>query len=229
MTRAGLYPAPSGADCRAMSEEIPSYGAVTPFDVLVNHFEANHFTFHTDPQSKLLQLFISGDCAIYNCRLQLTHDDDLIQVRVHYPVAARDRKIRPLVAEVIARANHGLAVGAFDIDVDTGEMSFHAGQVIRGGELEDEIIGKVFSTAVSTVDRYFSAIMRVMFAGHTPADAVYLSELDVHSEAPEIGNVPESPAPRALKPAVKKRRSRRRDRRSKTTRDLPGLFDEPMS
>ena len=158
-----------------MSEEIPSYGAVTPFDVLVNHFEANHFNFHADPQSKSLQLFVSGDCALYNCHLQITHHDDLLQVRVHYPVAARDRKIRPLVAEVIARANQGMSVGAFDIDMDTGEMNYRAGQVIRGPGLDDDILGGVFAAGLAAADRYFPAIMRVMFAGHTPADAVYLS------------------------------------------------------
>ncbi len=115
-----------------MSEEIPSYGAVTPFEVLVNHFESNNFRFHADPESQAVQFFISGDCAVYNCRLQITHDGELIQARVHYPVSARDLKIRPLVAEVLARANHGMCLGGFDIDMDSGEINFHLGQVIPG-------------------------------------------------------------------------------------------------
>lgn len=210
-----------------MSEETPSYGAVTPFDVLVNHFEANHFKFHADPQSKSLQLFVSGDCAIYNCHLQITHDNDLLQVRVHYPVAARDRKIRPLVAEVIARANQGMSFGAFDINLDTGEMSYHAGQVIRGRGLDEEMLGGVFASGLATADRYFPAVMRVIFAGHTPADAVYLSELDVLSESVEVEAAPIVSAPRPAKPLPKRPRSPRRGPRSETTRELPGLFDEP--
>ncbi len=150
-----------------MSEEIPSYGAVTPFDVLVNHFESNNFRFHADPESQAVQFFITGDCAVYNCRLHITHDGDLIQVRVHYPVSARDPKIRPLVAEALARANHGMSIGGFDIDMDSGEINFHLGQVIRGHGLDDDTIGGVFSAAISTADRYFPAVIRVMFAGHT--------------------------------------------------------------
>jgi hypothetical protein len=206
-----------------MSEETPSYGAVTPFEKLVHHFESNEFRFHADPETKSLQLFITGDCAVYNCRLQLTHDNDLIQVRVHYPVSARDPKIRPLVAEALARANHGMSIGNFDIDMDSGEISYHLGQVIGGLGLNDEIIGGVFSTAISTADRYFPAVMRVMFAGHTPADAVYLSELDVHAEA---GEAEPAPAPKPPKPVAERHRARRKDNRSKTTKDLPGLFDE---
>jgi hypothetical protein len=210
-----------------MSEETPFYGAVTPFDVLLRHFESNQFRFHADPGTKSVQLFITGDCAIYNCRLQLTHDDDLIQIRVHYPVSARDLKIRPLVAETIARANHGMSLGRFDIDPDSGEINFHLGQVVRDRALDDGMIGGVFSAAISTAERYFPAIMRVMFAGHTPADAVYLSELDVHSEALEEEKTAVVAAPRPRKPASKKRRPPRRDTRSQSTRDLPGLFDNP--
>jgi hypothetical protein len=209
-----------------MSEETPSYGAVTPFEVLVNHFESNNFRFHADLESQAVQFFISGDCAVYNCRLQLTHDSDLIQVRVHYPVSARDSKIRPLVAEVLARANHGMSIGNFNIDMDSGEISYHLGQVIGGLGLNDEIIGGVFSTAISTANRYFPAFMRVMFAGHTPADAVYLSELDVHAEAVEAGEAEPAPAPKPPKPVAERHRARRKDNRSKTTKDLPGLFDE---
>jgi hypothetical protein len=203
-----------------MSEETPSYGAVTPFEVLVNHFESKDFRFHADPESQSVQFFISGDCAVYNCRLQLTHDSDLIQARVHYPVSARDHKIRPLVAEALARANHGMSIGNFDIDMDSGEISYHLGQVIGGNGLNDEIVGGAFSTAISTADRYFPAVMRVMFAGHTPADAVYLSELDVHAAALE--DEPK-PAPNACS---KKPRPPRNAHRPKNTDELPGLFGE---
>jgi len=170
-----------------MSESSPSYGFSQIFQTLVAHFEANDFRFHADPESRTVQLFITGDHAVYNCRVQLTHGDELIQARIHYPVVARDPKIRPLVAEALARANHGMAIGNFDIDMDTGDINFHLGQVIRDKGLDDDVIGGVFSASLSTADRYFPAVMRVMFAGHTPADAVYLSELDVHAEAVQDG------------------------------------------
>lgn len=209
-----------------MSENISPYGSSPAFETLVAHFETNDFRFLADPEAKSVQLFITGDAVVYNCRVQLTHDDDLIQVRIHYPVVARDAKIRPLVAEALARANHGMSIGNFDIDMDTGDINFHLGQVIRGPGLDDEIIGGVFSAALATADRYFPAIMRVMFGGHTPTDAVYLSELDVHAEALQPGAETPAPAPHPPKPAAQKPKAPRKDPRSATTSDLPGLFDE---
>lgn len=203
-----------------------SYSNADAFQTLVAHFEANEFRFHADHESKSVQLFITGDAVIYNCRVQLTHDDELIQVRIHYPVVARDPKIRPYVAEALARANHGLSIGHFDIDMDSGDINFHLGQVIRGQGLDDEIIGGVFSAGLATADRYFPAIMRVMFAGHTPTDAVYLSELDVHAEAVEPGSHQPAPTAHPPKPVAKRPKAPRKDRRPKTTSELPGLFDE---
>ena len=226
MTRKGLFVLCRAGELSAMSDESPSYGAAMPFDVLVNHFESNNFRFQTDPESKSLQLFITGDCAVYNCRLQLTHEDELLQARVHCPVSARDLKIRPLVAEVLARANHGMSIGNFDIDMDSGDISYHLGQVVRDGGLDDHTVGGVFSTALSTADRYFPAIMRVMFAGHTPSDAVYLSELDAHTETVEVDEAKTAPAQGPPKPVVKRRRAPRKDPRSTMTSDLPGLFDD---
>lgn len=209
-----------------MPENSSFHGYSQAFDALVAHFESNGLKFLADRESKSVQLFMTGDYAVYNCRIQLTHNDELIQTRIHYPVVARDPKIRPLVAEALARANHGMSIGNFDIDMDSGDISFHLGQVIRDRGLDDEVVGGVFSVSLSTADRYFPAVMRVMFAGNTPSDAVYLSELDVHAEAIEEGDPKTLPSRPPAKPVSKKARRPRKDPRSKTTRELPGLFND---
>lgn len=209
-----------------MSEGNYSSDFGTPFGALVNHFESNDIRFHADQDGKSVQFYITGDCAAYNCRFQITHNDEIVEANILFPVAARDDKVRSLATEMVVRANRGMSLGAFDADVDTGQISFHVGQVIPGGVLEDQLIGGLFVTCMTTCDRYFPALMRVMFGGHTPADAVYLSELDIHAEGVEWKDVKTTPAPHPQKPSAKKRRSPRRDPRSKSTRDLPGLFDE---
>lgn len=212
-----------------MSENSPSNDFSPAFETLVAHFEANDFRFHADPEAKSVQLFMTGDAAIYNCRVQLTHGEELIQARIHYPVVARDPKIRPFVAEALARANHGMSIGNFDIDMDTGDINFHLGQVIRGQTLDDEIIGGVFSAGLATADRYFPAIMRVMFAGHTPTDAVYLSEIDVHAEAVEPGEEKPSTAETPPKHVAKRPIPPRKDPSPEKTENLPGFSDENLS
>ena len=210
----------------AMSDEIHTSDFGTPFATLVEHFESNDIKFTTDRANKSVQFFMTGDCAVYNCRFQITHNHDVLQAHILFPVAARDPKMRPLALETLVRANHGLALGAFDIEVDSGQISFHLGQVIPGGTLEDKLIGGLFLTCMGTSDRYFPALMRVMFGGSTPADAVYLSELDVHAATVESEQTKRAPAPNPPKPAAKRPRSSRKNPPHKLTKEHPGLFDK---
>lgn len=208
------------------NENYPAdFGA--PFATLVEHFESNDIKFSSDRSGKWVQFFMTGDCAVYNCRFQITHNDDLLQACILFPVTARDPKMRPFVMEMLLRANNGMNLGSFNIEVDSGQISFHLGQVIPGGVLDDKLIGGLFLTCMATSDRYFPALMRVMFGGSTPADAVYLAELDVHSVAVGSDDGKTAPAPNPPKPTAKKPRSRRKDSPPKPAGELPGLHEKP--
>lgn len=208
-----------------MTGDFPAHRDDAAFARLTSYFRAQDYHFHADPETCSVVLFISGACALYNCRLQLTHGGDLLQIRVHWPVSAKDHELRPCVAEALARANHGMPVGKFEIDMDCGEIGYQLAQAVPAEGLDDRLIGGVFSTALATSDRYFPAVMRVMFAGYTPADAVYLCELDVHSEALEAAEPPI--APRPPQPRTEDLPSGPQDTAPDQTGELPGLFEPP--
>lgn len=172
---------------------LPDYSA--PFEAVVTHCESKQLRFHTDRESKRIHFNMAGDAAVFSCSIRVTHDDKIMQVRVEYPVLAKDSGIRPAVAELVARVNHGMVLGHLDLDADSGSICFHLGHAVGLG-LDDETIGCILSTAICTADKYFPALMRLMFAGNTPADAVYLSELDVHGEGAEDDETPTKPEAR---------------------------------
>lgn len=216
-----------------MSGERHPSGFGTPFHTLIEHFESVGVRFSSDHEEKLIFFAMCGDVAIYNCRFRVTHDDDVLQIDLGIPVLARGPKIREQVAEVVTRANRGLPVGRFDIDLSDGQVSFHIGHAIAPSGLDDATVRRLFGTAMATVDRYFPALMRVMYGGHTPEDAVYLSELETHSEsagdavAPRASSAETKPAPPPVVRAPTKKRARRarKDVRRRKSGDLPGLFD----
>ena len=152
-----------------------------PFDTLVGHFESNGLNFNSDQEHKVVFFTICGDAAVYTCRFRITHEDDVLQIDLALPVLARQPKVRDQVLELVARANRGLPVGRFDLDLSDGQVTFHIGHAFGSSGLQDEDVRRLFSTAMATVDRYFPALMRLMYGGHTPEDAVYLSELEAHS------------------------------------------------
>lgn len=206
----------------------PEFG--TPFQVLVDHCESAGLKFKADPEAKGVFFSVRGDAAIYDVALLVTHDDEVLQIYANVPVAIADEKLRPLVAEFVVRANFRLAIGGFDFDMDEGKLCFHVGHAFGERGLDDEAVGRLLATALGTADRYFPALMRVMYGGHTPADAVYLSELDQQADADEAEKpaAPQSEPPSGTKPAAPKKKARRprRDPRLKSTKELPGLFDK---
>ncbi len=83
----------------------PQFG--TPYQVLVDHCEGADIKFKADPQAKGVFFSVRGDAAIYDVALVVTHEDEILQIYTTVPVAITDEKLRPLVAEFVARAMRG--------------------------------------------------------------------------------------------------------------------------
>ena len=210
------------------SDFSPEFGS--PLQVLIDHCESAEIKFRAEPDIKGLFFSMRGEMAIYDVALLITHEDEVFQIYVTIPIATTDEKFRPLVSEFVTRANHRIVIGHFDYDMDEGKLRYHIGHPFGERGLDEDAVGRLFSTAMGTVDRYFPALMRTLVGGETPSDAVYLAELDYHAEAEEKGretHEQDSEVRPASKPSIKKRARRpRKDPRSKSTRELPGLFDK---
>ena len=148
-----------------------------PFEVLLDYCRDNQITHRSNIEMKLVAVSVNGAAALYELGLQVTPNDQVLQVTLEIPVAAAHEEMRPLVAEVVARANYRLIIGHFDLDMDNGRLRYRVGHVIGSAALSNETIMALIGMALEMADRYFPALMTVMFAGHTPSDAVYLSEL----------------------------------------------------
>ena len=210
---------------------MPSF--TSPFETLVEHCKEHDIKCHIDRGKKFISFSMCGETAVYKVRWAITHDDEMLQMDVSIPVHARDEKMRPLVLETLMRANHRLALGNFNLDHSDGEIVYHIASPIGEAGLEDLIICKLFGTAMATTDRYFTALMRVMYGGHTPEDAVYLAELSLHSEnvSDDAKSGPAAkPAPSA-KPMAKKsaRAPRKKKQPPKSDAQAPDLLNPPAS
>ncbi len=149
----------------------------SPFEVLLDYCRDNQITQRSNIEMKLVAVSVNGAAALYELGLQVTPNDQVLQVTLEIPVAAAHEEMRPLVAEVVAHANYRLLIGHFDLDMDNGRLRYRVGHVIGSAALSNETIMALIGMALEMADRYFPALMTVMFAGHTPSDAVYLSEL----------------------------------------------------
>lgn len=124
-----------------------------------------------------MALPIRTDLATYDCILRV--DDELRTVTCYLTHAVRVPERRRLaIAEAITRANYGLLLGCFELDMNDGEIRFRTSVDVEGGALTTAMCHSLMAAAVSVSDRYHEALMRVACGGAEPAAAIAEAEAE---------------------------------------------------
>jgi hypothetical protein len=181
--------------------------SLTPFETLLKHCEENEIIHHSNADAKFIHFNMWGDEALYKVWWEIT--DDEFSMDLVLPVEVKDEKMRPLVMELLTRANKSKAVtfGHFNLDLSDGGIAFNTSYPIGEAGLEDKTVKNLFYAALIDCDFLFPAIMRVIFGGLTPKDAMDLAWLDLESE---MVDDTKTPAPAQKRPTAKKTRRPRK-------------------
>ncbi len=81
-------------------------------------------------------------------------------------------EIRGAVAEFITRANYGLRIGNFEMDYADGEVRYKSSIDFETTELQTHTLMVTIYPAVQTMDHYLPGLMRVIYGGLTPYEAI---------------------------------------------------------
>ncbi len=74
---------------------------------------------------------------------------------------------RPAVALFLTRANYGLPIGNFEMDLDSGEVRYKTSVDVEGDELSDALIDHLLMANVVTTGRYLDGL-RAVIGGAAP-------------------------------------------------------------
>lgn len=88
-----------------------------------------------------------------------------------FPVRAPDTQMTQ-VAEFITRANYGMIIGNFEMDYGDGEIRYKTSVDLEDSSVEEPIIRHMVYANVLTMDKYFPGLMRVLYGGIEPVDAI---------------------------------------------------------
>ena len=93
--------------------------------------------------------------------------------RVFVYVRAQDLQVPieriPALAEFLTRANYGLPLGNFEIDMNDGEMNFKNSLDISDGELTEAMVKTLLVFAMECANRYLPGIREVIGGGEPKA------------------------------------------------------------
>ena len=140
------------------------------FEELIHLLDEREIGYATGDE-EVVRTDLRGEVASYRIVARVEVEADLFQVFGYSPVRIPGG-CRPAIAEAVARANHDLRLGKFELDLDEGELRFQATQILIGKSVGEEVIDRMISTTLNMLDMYLPAFLSVIYANELPKDAV---------------------------------------------------------
>lgn len=101
-----------------------------------------------------------------------TYDDQIrLSITVFSGAKAQPERLRATY-ELVARLNNDIAMGAFRVDSDGGDVSYNLGASALGARPTDKWIGSLICTSLYLYNYYFPTIANVLYAGADPVEAI---------------------------------------------------------
>ena len=119
---------------------------------------------------RAIRIAIDGNSGRWPCLAVVNDAEDQLVVYGVCPfVVPADR--RRAMAELITRANFGLPIGSFELDLDDGELRFRTSIDFEDAAVDPKVIRNLFYLNIASMDRHFPAIEAVI-AGVEPKAAL---------------------------------------------------------
>ena len=130
---------------------------------------------HDTPDLTVIHAIMSNADLSFSTFVRIDTPLCMIQCHSGFPVKIKPH-LRPAVAETLHRANWGLRLGNFEMDYSDGEIRYHTALTVEDSLLSDAMLKHLFAANWSTMDRYASALMAVIYANKSPKGAIRESE-----------------------------------------------------
>lgn len=124
-----------------------------------------------------LRMGFKGEDAEWRCYAQCDEEREIFCFYSVAPVKVSEEK-RAAVMEFLTRANYGMLIGNFEIDLSDGEVRYKTSIDIEGTPLNHMLAKRLVYANVTTMDRYLRGVMAVAFGGVDPAKAV--ADIEAH-------------------------------------------------
>jgi hypothetical protein len=141
------------------------------YEQLIHLLDEREVGYQSNEENQSIFADLRGDVGNYRVVAHVDEEADLFQVFGYAPIRVPEG-CRPSIAEAIARANYGLRIGKFELDLDDGEIRFHASQILVYDSVGEDVIDRLIYTTMAMLDRYLPAFLSVIYGNEDPKDAI---------------------------------------------------------
>lgn len=139
---------------------------------LLSGVEALGWEYRLNLDHYILAMSWTGPRTEYRILLLADEDAGVIGARTSAAFRVPPEK-RVAMCEAINRANWGLRVGSFEMDMDDGEVVFRVGLDHQDSAVSARLVARVVQASLGTFERYVPAFMRVIYGGATAMEAIH--------------------------------------------------------
>lgn len=144
-------------------------------DVVAEYLTADDWKFDRIADHNVISTSVKAEHATYRL---FFHADESSQIVMLYATLSNliPEERRLAAADYLTRANYGMRIGNFELDLNDGEVRYKVSMDVEGGTLALTMVKNMIGTAVTTFDRYFQGLMSVCYAVTDPAEAIQAIE-----------------------------------------------------
>jgi hypothetical protein len=152
---------------------------------LIDFMEEEEWKYEILEGENVLRFHFKGSAGRLLCYADVDEEKDWLIFYSYLPVNAPPEKMHEM-AEFVTRANRGMRIGNFELDFEDGEIRYKTSIDIEGGELSNKMIDNLMRANLSTMNRYFSGMMELIYSDKGPKELVQKIE-GSDEDADELG------------------------------------------
>ena len=141
------------------------------FEHITSWFDREGMNYESDQDRGYVETHIRSSAGRWAVVIEIDEYHEQLFFYSQLDIRALEER-RQAVMEFMTRANNGMRLGHFELDLDEGDMCFKIGMQV--GELapSDVQIRNVIGSVVSIMTQYFHGLMAVLYAGRDPKEAI---------------------------------------------------------
>jgi hypothetical protein len=141
------------------------------FAAIEEFLQTDHWPVTVIDERMMIKTGFNGDHGEFSCYAQAREEQEQFVFYSVFPVKI-SVKDHAAVTEFITRANYGMIIGNFELDLSDGEVRYKTSVDLEGVEIQSNMLRNLMYANVLTMDKYFTGLMRVIYGGITAQEAI---------------------------------------------------------
>jgi hypothetical protein len=141
------------------------------FDAVCQFLEQDKWPLLHVDAPLILRTQFDGQRGDFTCYAQAREEQEQFIFYSVFPLRVAGMDLARM-AEYLTRANCGLPIGNFELDYTNGEVRFKTSIDLEDAAPDPRLLRNMLYANVLTMDKYAGGLLRVMYGGISPEEAI---------------------------------------------------------